>query len=206
MYEIYGNFLYHNPRESLFQGEGRVSLHDNVFVDGNFSAIFMTGNNAPLKIAYIYNNTVFSKNSGLYFNNLASVDDQVTGNLIFAGVPFGGRLATHSSDNITDTVANAAQYVNAPSFTLGAMDFYPRAGKATGTALDLSKFDGNSDYSLDFNGMDKGATALFRGAYAGEGVNPGVAITGRDQTPHAQSAGHSERSTMRAHHRDRRRQ
>ena len=34
MYEIYGNYFLHNHREALFQGSGRVSLHDNVFVDG----------------------------------------------------------------------------------------------------------------------------------------------------------------------------
>jgi hypothetical protein len=32
-YEIYGNFFYHNPRESLLQASGRVSIHDNIFVD-----------------------------------------------------------------------------------------------------------------------------------------------------------------------------
>ena len=33
-YEIYGNFFLHNHREALFQGSGRISLHDNIFVDG----------------------------------------------------------------------------------------------------------------------------------------------------------------------------
>ena len=32
-YQVYGNVLFDNPRESLFQANGRVSIHDNVFVD-----------------------------------------------------------------------------------------------------------------------------------------------------------------------------
>ncbi len=31
-YQIYGNIFWYNPREALFQGTGRVSLHDNIFV------------------------------------------------------------------------------------------------------------------------------------------------------------------------------
>ena len=35
MYEIYGNLFLHNHREALFQGSGRFTLHDNLFVDGS---------------------------------------------------------------------------------------------------------------------------------------------------------------------------
>ena len=34
IYEIYGNYFLHNRREALFQGSGRISLHDNIFIDG----------------------------------------------------------------------------------------------------------------------------------------------------------------------------
>ena len=33
VYEIYGNFFFHNPRESLLHASGRVIIHDNVFAD-----------------------------------------------------------------------------------------------------------------------------------------------------------------------------
>jgi hypothetical protein len=56
------------------------------------------------------------------------------------------------------------------------MDFYPLAGQCQGGPLDLSNVDSDTDYSLDFNGTSKvgakGAT-VYRGAYAGEGSNPG---------------------------------
>ncbi len=51
MYEVYGNFLYHNPREALMQADGRVSIHDNAFVDGYYAAINLMATNLPLKIA-----------------------------------------------------------------------------------------------------------------------------------------------------------
>jgi hypothetical protein len=173
MYEIYGNFFFHNPRESLLQAEGRVSIHDNVFVDAAFSAVNLQYNRAPLQIAYLYNNTIYTAgNYGIYAGTTATVDHAVIGNLIFAGAPIGSRL-TNVSNNITDTSANAGLYVNTPSFTPGSMDFYPLAGKATGAALDLSKFAADPDYLLDFNGASKGAPAVFRGAYAGAGSNPG---------------------------------
>ena len=59
MYEIYGNLFFHNPREALFQGSGRLPLHDNVFVDGNKAAAVLQSQDLPLSVAYIYNNTVY---------------------------------------------------------------------------------------------------------------------------------------------------
>ena len=52
------------------------------------------------------------------------------------------------------------------------MDFYPRAGQLSGSVLDLTAFANYVDYDKDFNGNDKGSV-IYRGAYAGEGSNPG---------------------------------
>src|SRR5262249_9413352 len=70
---------------------------------------------------------------------------------------------------------NAATYVTAPSTTLGSMDFYPRPGQCQGTPVDLSSFSTEVDHAVDFNGSSKG-TFTFRGAYAGQGSNPGWAL------------------------------
>jgi hypothetical protein len=121
-----------------------------------------------LQIAYAYNNTVYTANTGISVAT-AAVDDFVTENLVFAATPFAG--ASHAANNITAALADAAAYVNAPSFTPGIMDFYPRPGAATGVALDLSKFVSDPDYTLDFNGNLK-AGNLFRGAYSGEAQTP----------------------------------
>lgn len=171
LYEIYGNFFYHNPREALFQGSGRISFHDNVLVDGQYAAAVFRNQDLPLVLAYVYNNTIYSTQSGIYFGSLASAGDAVIGNLVFAATPISGAIA-HQADNITDTFANAAHYVNSPSFTLGSMNFYPLAGQAQGTPLDLAPFAANADYGLDFNRTSKGSF-VFRGAYAGAGMNPG---------------------------------
>jgi hypothetical protein len=42
----------------------------------------------------------------------------------------------------------------------------------TGSPLDLSPFAGELDFDRDFNGRSK-AGHSFRGAYAGDGSNPG---------------------------------
>ena len=177
MYEIYGNFFLHNHREALFQGSGRFTLHDNLFVDGPYTypAVVLRSQNFPLKIAYVYHNTVYTTERGIYFGTRAQVDDAVVGNLVFASKPISGEIMRQSG-NLTDTVASASNYVNAPSFEAGSMDFYPRAEKCAGAPVDLSLFHTDTGYTLDFNGFSKvqeKGEVRFRGAYAGGGTNPG---------------------------------
>ena len=171
-YEIYGNFFFHNPRESLLQASGRVSIHDNVLVDVAGTAMLLQNHDLPLRQAFVYNNTIFSAGAGIRFGSAAAQGDAVFGNLVFAGTAIGGTIADQR-DNVMDTVGNAGMYVTAPSTTLGAMDFYPLAGgRAQGSALDMTKVLGDAEHDRDFNGTAKGAFT-FRGAYAGEGTNPG---------------------------------
>jgi hypothetical protein len=182
LYEVYGNFAYHNTRESIFQGSGRVVVHDNIFLNlgSSETAIYFMDHNGPLKLAYAYNNTVYGGARGIYFANEPRQDGAVVGNLVFADSPIGwcGGCAITSRDNVTAPTANAGQYVTNPSMTFGSMDFYPRTSCATcaGSPLDLSLFATNTDYDLDFNGTSKG-TFTFRGAYAGSGTNPGWRLT-----------------------------
>ncbi len=171
LYEIYGNLFYHNPHESLLQAEGRVTIHDNVFVDANLAAIAIQQNNLPVALAHVYSNTIYTATEGIVFSNAATQGDFVVGNLVFAATPIAGPI-TQNHDNIVDTVQNAALYVNMPSMTLGPLDFYPNGTKATGPSMDLSSVATETDYGLDFNGSSKGAFT-YRGAYAGMGTNPG---------------------------------
>mgnify|MGYP001816350348 CR=1 FL=1 len=172
IYEIYGNFLYRNPDgEGLIQATGRVSIHDNVFIGPAWSAIFLTDHNVPLEFATIYNNTIYAVDNGILLGNAARETSAAIGNLIFADNPISRPLA-EQRHNITAAVADAADYVSNPSTTLGEMDLYPLIGAAEGAAMDLSAFVGDTGYSVDFNGHSKGHFR-FRGAYAGEGRNPG---------------------------------
>ena len=186
MYEIYGNYFLHNPREALFQGSGRISLHDNIFVDGpaNYPAVVLRKQTNPLKIALVYNNTIYTSGKGIYFGSRAQIYDAVVGNLVFSSAPISGQIM-QQSDNVVAPVAKAPTYVKSPAFA-GAMDFYPLAGQCQGGPLDLSNFETDTNYSLDFNGASKVAAKgapVYRGAYAGEGSNPGWALAAGMKAP-----------------------
>jgi hypothetical protein len=171
-YEIYGNFFYYNASQPLFQASGRVHLHDNVLVNPAGSAVrFQAHDGKAVKTANVYNNTVYASGTGIALSGTASEHSAVIGNLVFAATPISGSYNVNEG-NITDATANAATYVVNPSTSLGAMDFYPRAGQCTGAALDLSGFAQDLDYERDFNGSGKGGF-LYRGAYAGDGANSG---------------------------------
>ena len=191
LFEIYGNLFFHNPREALLQAAGRVSIHDNVFVDASSPAIVLQSHDLPLAMARVYNNTIYTAKAGIHFGSAAAEGSLVVGNLIFAATPTGGPITT-SKDNLTDVLASAGDHVHAPGFSLGAMDFYPRAGKAQGPALDLSAAAGDTDHDRDFNGTSKGGFT-FRGAYAGEGKNPGWPLADglKSSTPSGSSSSSS---------------
>lgn len=170
-YEIYGNLFFHNPRESLLQVSGRVTVHDNLFVDVAGTAILAQNHDLPLRQAYVYNNTIFSAGTGIRFGSMAGQGDGVVGNLIFATTPIAGTIATQR-DNVTAPIAMASAFLQNPSTVLSGSSFFPLPTKATGAPLDLSPFANDTDWKRDFNGADKG-TLAFRGAYAAEGINPG---------------------------------
>lgn len=173
-YEIYGNFFFHNPRESLLQASGRVSVHDNVFVDAGKSAVHLANHDLPLKQAWVYNNTVYGAATGLNFASAASQGSAAVGNVVFAAKALGGTPAD-LRDNLTGTEADAAAHLVAPGKVLGSLDLYPKAGACSGSALDLATFAADQDVDRDFNGTSKGGRT-YRGAYAGEGTNPGWAL------------------------------
>jgi hypothetical protein len=170
VYEIYGNLFVHNPREAHLQVSGRSTIHDNVFVDTPRTALVATDHDLSLRRVWIYNNTFYVAGTAIGVGS-APEGSAVVGNLIFAGDAIGGAPDVEA-ENITDSLANAAMYVGEPGTALGAIDFYPIAGRATGAALDLSMFAGDTEYDRDFNCMPK-TGFTFRGAYAGEGENPG---------------------------------
>jgi uncharacterized protein (TIGR03382 family) len=170
-YEIYGNLFFHNPREVLLQASGRVSIHDNLFVDCAKAAVLLQNHDLPLKQAHVYNNTIHDAATGVSLGSAAPQGSALVGNLIFSPKPISGSFAD-SRGNLSDGVASAASYLTAPGKTLGQLDLYPLPGKCTGSALDLSLFKADTDHALDFNGSSKGSFS-HRGAYAGSGKNPG---------------------------------
>src|SRR5439155_21134297 len=95
-------------------------------------------------------------------------EQPVIGNAVFADSPVS---ATDQASNITDTYLNASGYLNNPGNALDSLDLYPKAGRLSGSRLDLSSCNLFLDHDRDYNG--KPGSDIFRGAYSGEGENPG---------------------------------
>lgn len=174
LYEVYGNFIAANPRESLIQATGRFTIHDNLLVDcpdAGFAGIYITAHQAKtVKLARVYHNTIYSAGRGIRVAS-GSTADLVAGNLVFSANAISGTI-TSNTGNLIDTVANAGNHVTAPSTSLGSMNFYPLAGQCTGAALTMTAMSSDAHYDLDFNGNSKGGYT-YRGCYAGSGTNPG---------------------------------
>jgi hypothetical protein len=170
IYLIYGNFFYDNPTgEPLFQGEGNVALYDNLFVNNNGSAVLVQPHNDIPKLIRIFNNTIAASQTGISVSGGdPGYEQKVIGNAVFAGSPIN---AADQMDNVTDALANAANYLVNPTGTPSQLDLYPLAGTLSDSLLDQSSFNTFQDWNRDFNSdLHDGS---FRGAYAGEGTNPG---------------------------------
>jgi hypothetical protein len=125
-------------------------------------------NDVP-RLVRIFNNTVVASGDGIRVSGgHASYQQKVIGNAVFAGTPIS---AADQADNVTDTFANAGNYVANPFAAPGQLDLYPKVGTLRGAALDTSWFQSFQDWDRDFNG--DGHAGTFRGAYAGESQNPG---------------------------------
>jgi len=170
--EVYGNVFVHNANESLLQATGRVSIHDNIFVDASDVALRLTQHDGfPLLGARVYDNTFYVAKRAVFLGAQPTEGDVVSGNLVFADVAFDGPFVGLGT-NLVDTAANAPNYVNKPSLVLGDMDFYPLVGKVETSPIDPAPFVADPEYACDFNGRAR-KTFTHRGAYAGAGSNPG---------------------------------
>lgn len=166
IYEIHGNFFWYNPRESLLQASGRVSIHDNVFAEAP-AAIMVRDHNLPVKLAHIYNNTICATVRGIRIASAAQQGGAVVGNVIFANEPLSLHPSiTKAAENITGPVEAAVDHLNQPRLIPGEMDPRPRVGRCEGPPLDLSPFKSDTAFDVDFDGASKG-DRRFRGAYAG---------------------------------------
>ncbi len=196
-YEIYGNFFWYNgTSEPLFQGEGNIAFYDNLVVNPAGPGVWIQPHNDVPRNIRVFNNTVVATSSGISVTGGAQgFQQKVVGNAVFAQSPIN---AADQKDNVTDTKANAVNYVKNPSGTpsAGNLDLFPLAGKLTGSVIDRSSFSNQfSDWNKDFNGQQHDAT--FRGAYSSGGNNPGwlpkierkPSVTNPDPVPPAAPTG-----------------
>ena len=149
-YEIYGNLLVHNPRESLFQGTGSISLHDNVFVDTPRTAIAVQRHHgqSPRRVR-IYHNTFFRTAETVRISGLpAGAERIVAGNL----------LLTDAAQARGNWPANAilagramTAGIAAPVLTFGKMDLQPRRLLQPGGLDTLRRAVGDdTDFDRDY--------------------------------------------------------
>jgi hypothetical protein len=173
-YLVYGNFFYQNPTgEALLQAEGNVIVYANLFVNDVGSAVLIQPHNDVPKRIRIFQNTVVASATGLQVvGGDPAFEQRLIGNASFAAVPLAGGTEL---DNVTDAYAAASAYLVNPDGVLSGdvdrLDLYPLPGTLSGAALDLSGLESYDDWDRDFNGTPR--SGLFRGAYAGEGANPG---------------------------------
>ena len=168
-YEIYGNFFYENPTEALFQGEGNVALYQNLFVNRSGPAIHIQAQNDVPKTIRVFNNTVLATTTGISVSGGdPGYTQEVIGNGVFAATPLSGGTQL---DNVTDGYAASIAYLTNPMGAPGTLDLYPLVGTMTGSTLPSGSISSFAEWNLDWNGVLN--DGRFRGAYAGEGVNPG---------------------------------
>jgi hypothetical protein len=179
VYEIYGNFFHQNPVEALFQGEGNVALYDNLFLndfDSGFDAVAIQSQNAAPRDIRIFHNTVIARGTAVRVSGgAAGFVQRVVANLALAGTGGPPIVGGTQANNLADTYAARATYVQDPAGPVGGgLSLYPRPGQVTGPPPDMSPFQTLRDFDRDFNGVLRGTQ--FRGGYAGEGTNPGWAL------------------------------
>jgi hypothetical protein len=168
-YEIYGNFFYRNPVEALFQGEGNLILHDNIFVNDIGDAIHVVPHNDVPREVQIFNNTVVARDDGIRVSGLAAgYTQRLVANVVYSGNSVTG---PNQSNNVIGAYAAATTTLNAPTAALGTLDLFPKSGQLTGSPIDLTTFAEFLDSSKDFDGRAR--TGVHRGAYEGDGVNNG---------------------------------
>lgn len=172
-YLIYGNFFYQNPTEALFQGEGNVIFYGNLLVNDSGPAVHVQPHNDQPRRVRLFQNTVVASTTGLSVaGGLGGFTREVTGNAVFAATPLSGGIQT---DNVADAYAAAGGYLVDPDGAIAGagdrLDLFPLPGTLAGPAIDLTGLSVYEDWNRDFNGAPRPGT--FRGAYAGEGTNPG---------------------------------
>ncbi len=169
VYDIYGNFFYENPSESLFQGEGNIGLYGNLFVTSSGNAISIRPHKDVPREVLVFQNTVVASGTGIRITGGNSAFSQrAVGNAVFAATPVN---AADQADNITDGYSAANNYLTAPFAAIGQLDLYPLAGTLNGQSLVTTSFTGYTDWELDFDGQTRDQT--IRGAYGTDGQNPG---------------------------------
>ncbi|HEX6738739.1 MAG TPA: right-handed parallel beta-helix repeat-containing protein, partial [Vicinamibacteria bacterium] len=175
VYQVYGNVFHQNPTEALFQGTGQLAFYANLLLnDAGDAANFQAHEGGSTRNVEVFHNTIVASGVGLRVIGLdpGAYLRRVRANAAFAATPFSLAAGVAAADNVSDARASAATYLGNPDAPLGAgLSFFPRAGQLSGAPADLSGLSAFLDWDRDFNYLP--FAAAFRGAYSGQGANPG---------------------------------
>lgn len=148
-YQIYGNLFHHNPRESLFQGTGNLSLHDNIFLDAEGTAVrIMPHHGKPPRHVRVYHNTFLQVGKPISISGLARDGSRtVLANLVIQ--PRAGR-GNHPGCLVL-AGSQASGMIAGPVLDFKRLDLQPRKlasmkGAAGLAALVKADVDHDRDY------------------------------------------------------------
>ncbi len=123
-YQIYGNLFFENQtdQEALFQGEGNLEIHDNLFVNSyrGIGAWIRPHNGVPKEVR-IFDNTFLCAGPGIVIEGGSLMHAQVaTGNAIFSDdAPSAG------GDNFSGNLTDARFLLADPIFDRTLLDLHP---------------------------------------------------------------------------------
>lgn len=153
-YQVYGNVFFHNPRESLLQATGRVSLHDNVFADAPGTGITSMphAGHAPRQV-FVYHNTFVGVGRAVAVSGAPGEGLAVAANLAIAE-----RTPSRPwpPGNVRLTAEEATRQLSAAVPQLGKLDVQPRQlipVAVPPATLDLLRQD--TDHDRDFWGQPR---------------------------------------------------
>ena len=146
-----------------------MALYNNLFFTSTGNAINIQPHNDIPREIRVFNNTIVASGRGIRVTGGSSnATQKVIGNAVFAATPI---QAADRTDNITDAYSAASIYLDNPFASFGQFSLFPKEGELIASLLNTTDIQNFTEWNVDFNGMVH--TGHFRGAYAGEGVNPG---------------------------------
>ena len=149
-YQVYGNVFFHNPRESLVQATGRVSLHDNVFADVPGTALTITPHEgkSPKQI-FLYHNTFVQVGRAISVSREPEKEFVVAANLAC-----GEQNASRPwpEGNVLLTASEADKLLLGSRAELGKLDPQPRTPITRVAPQALKPLREDADFGRDFWG------------------------------------------------------
>ncbi|MBI2798871.1 MAG: hypothetical protein HYX63_01070 [Gammaproteobacteria bacterium] len=164
LYLIYGNFFYQNWDEALFQGEGRLALYNNVFVNRLNDAIHIQPHNDQVREVRILFNSVLTPQSGVIIRVPEAAPKPrlvIDANAVFAAHTIVGHPML---GNVVGDYAHADGYFKRPYSSPPELDLTPTVKVHSASPFNSDAAADLLDIKIDFDEHPR--TVPVAGAYA----------------------------------------